>query len=59
MNCIERFERLIHDETVKIRSETYDGLIEFAEFTEGIEEMLAKGGILTDLVDKLIAEKKP
>ena len=58
-NCIEKYQKLIHDSSVPIRSETYNGLIAFCEFTEGIQEVLSKGGILTDLVDQLVAEKTP
>ena len=42
-----------------IRGHTYDGLISFAEFTEGIEDILAKGSVLVELVDKLVSEKTP
>ena len=58
-NCIEAYQKLIHDSSIPIRSQTYDGLICFCEFTEGIQEVLSKGGILTDLVDQLVAEKTP
>lgn len=53
-NCIGQFEKLIHDELPIVKSEVYDGLIDFAEYTEGIEHILEKNSILTDLVDKLI-----
>jgi hypothetical protein len=42
-----------------VKSEVYEGLIDFAEFTEGIECILNKDKILVDLVDKLIEEKVP
>ena len=42
-----------------MKSEVYEGLIDFAEFTEGIDCILDKDKILIDLVDKLIEEKVP
>ena len=45
-NCILQYQKLIHDQVVFIRGQTYDGLIAFAEFTEGIEDILAKGSVL-------------
>lgn len=58
-NCIEEMENLIHDPTSRIKAEAYDGLIEFAEFTEGINCILEKHHILNHLVDKLLEEKTP
>jgi hypothetical protein len=42
-----------------IKLEAYEGLIEFAEFIEGINCILEKPSILTHLVDKLLEEKTP
>lgn len=42
-----------------MKNEVYEGLIDFAEFTEGIDCILDKDKILIDLVDKLIEEKVP
>ena len=30
--CIEEYQKLIHDGLVDVRSEVYDGLIDFVEF---------------------------
>ena len=56
-NCIEEFQKLIHDELPTVKSEVYEGLIDFSEYTEGIEFVLSKESILNELVDKLIEEK--
>ena len=56
-NCIEEFQKLIHDELSTVKSEVYEGLIDFSEYTEGIEFVLSKESILNELVDKLIEEK--
>lgn len=56
-DCILDYERLIQDELPTIKSEVYDGLINFVEYTEGIEHVIDKNTILVDLVDKLIEEK--
>lgn len=56
-NCIEEFQKLIHDELPTVKSEIYEGLIDFSEYTEGIEFVLSKESILNELVDKLIEEK--
>lgn len=44
---------------VHVREETYNALLDFAENTDGIEEILSKNTILVDLVDKLVEEKVP
>lgn len=53
-NCIEDFHQLTHDPLAPIKAEAYDGLIHFAEYTEGITCILSKDKILVQLVDKLI-----
>lgn len=58
-NCIEEFHQLIHDPLAQVKAEAYDGLICFAEYTEGISCMLSKEKILVQLVDKLVEEKVP
>ena len=40
-----------------MKSEVYEGLIDFSEYVEGIEHVLSKDKILVELVDKLIEEK--
>jgi hypothetical protein len=39
-DCIEEFETLIHDSAIAIKGEAYDGLIDFGEYTEGINCLL-------------------
>lgn len=56
-DCVEQLEALIHDGLSMIKLEAYEGLIELAEFTDGIDCILAKPQILTQLVDKLLEEK--
>lgn len=48
---------MIHDSEKSIRFSATKGLINFAEFTEGIDVLLESNKILKDLVDKLISEK--
>ena len=48
---------MIHDSEKLIRFSATKGLINFAEFTEGIDVLLESNKILKDLVDKLISEK--
>lgn len=50
---------MIDDVSAKIKGEAYEGLIAFAEFTEGIDFILGKPHILGHLVDKLLEEKAP
>ena len=45
-NCIEEFQKLIHDELPTVKSEVYEGLIDYSEYTEGIEFVLSKESIL-------------
>lgn len=42
IDCICQFENLIHDSLAIVKSEAYDGLIDFAEFIEGIDCILQK-----------------
>lgn len=53
-DSILEIESLINDKLNPIRSYTYDALLDFAENTDGIEEILSKNSILIDLVDKII-----
>lgn len=46
---------MIHDQEKTIRYSATVGLINFAEFTEGIDVLLESQIILKELVDKLIA----
>ena len=54
---IEDFEKMIDDDDKEVRQSATEGLISFAEFTEGIDVILDKKKILPHLVNKLIEEK--
>lgn len=58
-DCVEQLQALIHDPLSIIKLEAYEALISLAEFTEGINCILDKPQILTQLVDKLLEEKTP